>query len=227
MTDLSFLIDTSAPLLVLMFCFHLSVSSQFCLTWVQKLSVSLRLLLNAYGIMIIIIYLTPETAPGKPASQSEHLWFTLIFTAFHLWSLLGSIDGGENSLNVLLEAKPLSAHLETNLWPWGYRRSGSPAALVSHAGRKSRTGTCVQPQQFSFIYIIASCSDYQARALITCRLTVSTSGVHDNSSSGHFSVPSSASRQLPRMHLSSWRSDLATSSCSRTDWSHRWRRWAI
>lgn len=88
MTDLSFLIDTSAPLLVLMFCFHLSVSSQFCLTWVQKLSVSLRLLLNAYGIMIIIIYLTPETPPGKPASQSEHLWFTLIFTAFHLWPLL-------------------------------------------------------------------------------------------------------------------------------------------
>lgn len=79
----------------------------------------------------------------------------------------------------------------------------------------------------SYIYIIASCSDYQARALITCRLTVSTSGVHDNSSSGHFSVPSSASRQLPRMHLSSWRSDLATSSCSRTDWSHCWRRWAI
>lgn len=167
----------------------------------------------------------PRNTPGEARLP---IWTPLVYINFYcIPSLTLTFDGGENSFNVLLEAKPLSAHLETNLWPWGYRRSGSPAALVSHAGRKSRTGTCVQPQQFSFIYIIASCSDYQARALITCRLTVSTSGVHDNSSSGHFSVPSSASRQLPRMHLSSWRSDLATSSCSRTDWSHRWRRWAI
>lgn len=39
--------------------------------------------------------------------------------------------------------------------------------------------------------------------------------------------PSSPLRQLPRMHLSSCRSAVATESCSLTDCSHSWRRFEI
>lgn len=65
---------------------------------------------------------------------------------------------------------------------------------------------------------LTSCSSCQIRGPIRCQFTA-PSGL-----SLCLSDSSSALRQLPRMHLSSCRSDLTTFSCSLIGCSHCWRR---
>lgn len=98
--------------------------------------------LDAYGIMIIIIYLIPETPPGKPASQSEHLWFTLI--------LLHSIFDPYLAQLMVVRTASMS-YLGPNLFQHTWNQTcdpevtGSPAVLLLSSatlGEKQNWNMC-------------------------------------------------------------------------------------